>query len=64
MQPPSEINELLEQINKEFKYIGNLSTSQSKEYLSGVGSAIIRSEEHFFIHLNINKNIDKFVIIS
>ena len=51
------------QINKEFKYIGDLRTSQSKEYTDGVGSGTIRSEEHFFMHLNIKNKIDKFVII-
>ena len=51
------------QINKEFKYIGDLSTSQSKEYLDGVGSANIKFEEHFFMHLNIKNKIDNGVIV-
>ena len=51
------------QISKEFKYIGDLSTSHIEEYLDGVGSANIRSEEHFFMHLNVKNKIDKGVII-
>jgi hypothetical protein len=51
-------------INKDFKYVGNLSTTIEKEYLDGpTGSSKMVSGEHFFINVNPNDKIDKVIIV-
>lgn len=53
------------QINKEFKYVGNLSTSFKKESIDGQLNtpANIMFDEHFFMHLNARNKIDKGLIV-
>ncbi|UCE51325.1 MAG: hypothetical protein JSV31_18935, partial [Desulfobacterales bacterium] len=54
------------QINKEFQYVGNLSTSVKQETVNPPSSVYPDSkfEEHFFMHLNTRNKIDKGLIVS
>jgi hypothetical protein len=51
-------------IDKDFKYIGNLSLIRDYEILDGTTpTAPLESSEHFFINVNPNNKIDKFIVV-
>jgi len=53
------------QINKEFKYIGDIRTSKKLDYLdSEAKQKNLEIKEHLFIHLNNDNKVDKGVIVS
>lgn len=58
------IGDRIIRINENFQYIGNLSTDFEKEYLDGPsGSAQIKRGEYFFINVNQNDKISKYIIV-
>jgi hypothetical protein len=51
-------------INKNFQYIGNLSTIRKLDYLDAATDFTkMERGEHFFINLNPNDKIDRFIIV-